>query len=162
MYVCFVLFFLRRIALRGFFFPTVSEIAVVRCLFDMGMMDVCQPSSSLADDAIKGKWVRVPRDLNIQTGMWQLVRGKFFTCFHYTAERFCPRSSCIIVVLADETSRSSRTYNCSRIPIHRLVMVIGQKWNYRCEMASCAFRPCSCGTAKTRRSRTCQTTNDNR
>ena len=68
------------------FFSTVSEIAVVRCLFDMGMMDVCQPSSSLADDAIKGKWVRVPRDLNIQTGMWQLVRGKFFTCFHYTIQ----------------------------------------------------------------------------
>ena len=126
----------------------------MRCLFDMGMMDVCQPSSSLADDAIKGKWVRVPRDLNIQTGMWQLVRGKFFTCFHYTAERFGPRSLCIIVVLADETSRSSRTYNYSRIPIHRPVMAIGQKWNYHCAMASCAFRLYSCGTAKTRRSQT--------
>lgn len=54
--------------------PTVSEIAVVRCIFELGMIDVCAPSSSTSDDAIKGKWVRVPRDLNLQSGMWHLVR----------------------------------------------------------------------------------------
>ena len=53
----------------------------MRCLFDVNMMDVCQPSSSPEDDAIKGKWVRVPRDLNFQAGMWQLVRRKFLLVF---------------------------------------------------------------------------------
>ncbi|KAF8266128.1 Metallo-dependent phosphatase-like protein [Lactarius quietus] len=51
----------------------LSEIAVVRCMFDMSMMDICEPSSSTSDNAIEGKWVRVPRDLNLQTGMWQLL-----------------------------------------------------------------------------------------
>jgi hypothetical protein len=61
----------------------VSEIAVVRCLFDVNMMDVCQPSTSTSDDAIRGKWVRVPRDLNLQTGMWQLVCEMVFTRSSY-------------------------------------------------------------------------------
>lgn len=39
------------------------------------MLDVCAPSSSTSDDAIKGKWVRIPRDLNLQSGMWHLVRA---------------------------------------------------------------------------------------
>jgi hypothetical protein len=54
---------------------TVSEIAVVRCVFDLTMVDMCTPSSSDSDNAIKGKWVRIPRDLNLQAGMWHLVRG---------------------------------------------------------------------------------------
>jgi len=54
---------------------TVSEIAVVRCVFDLTMLDLCAPSSSSSDNAVKGKWVRVPRDLNLQSGMWHLVRG---------------------------------------------------------------------------------------
>lgn len=53
----------------------VSEIAVVRCMFDLTLFDMCAPSSSTSDDAIKGKWVRVPRDLNLQSGMWHLVRS---------------------------------------------------------------------------------------
>jgi hypothetical protein len=57
---------------------TVSEIAVMRCMFDMSMMDICAPPHTVADDAIKGKWVRVPRDLNLQNGMWELVRKKLF------------------------------------------------------------------------------------
>ncbi len=44
-------------------------------MFDLTLFDVCAPSSSTSDDAIKGKWVRVPRDLNLQSGMWHLVRG---------------------------------------------------------------------------------------
>jgi hypothetical protein len=54
--------------------PTVSEITVVRCVFDLTMVDLCVPSSSSSENAIKGKWVRVPRDLNLQSGMWHLVR----------------------------------------------------------------------------------------
>jgi hypothetical protein len=61
---------------------TVSEIAVVRCMFDLTMVDMCAPSSSTSDNAIKGKWVRVPRDLNLQSGMWHLVRGSLF-CVPY-------------------------------------------------------------------------------
>jgi hypothetical protein len=53
----------------------VSEIAVVRCMFDLTLIDLCAPPSSTSDDAIKGKWVRVPRDLNFQSGMWHLVRS---------------------------------------------------------------------------------------
>lgn len=59
---------------------TVSEIAVVRCMFDLSMVDMCAPSSSTSDSAIKGKWVRVPRDLNRQSGMWHLVRGPPVLC----------------------------------------------------------------------------------
>ncbi len=42
-------------------------------MFDMAMFDVCAPASSQSEDAIQGKWVRVPRNLNIETGMWPLV-----------------------------------------------------------------------------------------
>jgi hypothetical protein len=56
-------------------YSTVSEITVVRCMFDLTLFDLCAPSSSTSDDAIKGKWVRVPRDLNLQSGMWHLVRS---------------------------------------------------------------------------------------
>lgn len=65
---------------------TVSEIAVVRCMFDLTMADMCAPSSSTTDNAIKGKWVRVPRDLNLQSGMWHLVRGPLF-CLLYPLAR---------------------------------------------------------------------------
>ncbi|KAI0054414.1 Metallo-dependent phosphatase [Artomyces pyxidatus] len=50
----------------------LSEIAVVRCMFDMRLTDMCSPSSTKQDDAIKGKWVRVAPDLNRQSGMWHL------------------------------------------------------------------------------------------
>jgi hypothetical protein len=62
---------------------TVSEIAVVRCLFDLTMLDMCAPSSSPSENAIKGKWVRVPRDLNFRSGMWHLVRGTRSACCMY-------------------------------------------------------------------------------
>jgi len=36
--------------------------------------DLCDPQSTVEQDAIKGKWVRVERDLNQQSGLWTLVR----------------------------------------------------------------------------------------
>lgn len=51
----------------------VSEITVIRCMFASQWADMCAPKSSKEDDAIKGKWVRVEPDLNIQAGMWHLV-----------------------------------------------------------------------------------------
>lgn len=41
--------------------------------------DLCAPKSTSEDDAIKGRWVRVPRDLNLEAGYvagW-LVRACF-------------------------------------------------------------------------------------
>ncbi|KAI0315885.1 Metallo-dependent phosphatase [Amylostereum chailletii] len=49
----------------------LSEIMVVRCMWDSRFVDMCSPAPS-SDDAIKGKWVRVDRDLNRQAGMWHL------------------------------------------------------------------------------------------
>lgn len=34
---------------------------------------MCEPETSIEQDAIKGKWVRVDRDLNKETGVWTLV-----------------------------------------------------------------------------------------
>ncbi|KAI9435260.1 Metallo-dependent phosphatase [Lactarius indigo] len=51
----------------------LSDIIVVRCMIDLTATDVCAPSSSTSDDAVKGKWVRVRRDLNLQAGMWHLL-----------------------------------------------------------------------------------------
>lgn len=47
----------------------VSEIAVQRCVInpDVGG-DFCYPDSTSEEDAIKGKWVRVPRNLNLEGG----------------------------------------------------------------------------------------------
>lgn len=30
--------------------------------------DLCAPKSTSEEDAVKGKWVRVPRDLNLEAG----------------------------------------------------------------------------------------------
>ncbi|EGO20526.1 hypothetical protein SERLADRAFT_476793 [Serpula lacrymans var. lacrymans S7.9] len=51
----------------------VSEIAVTRCMFPPDLVgDICAPSTTIEQDAIKGKWVRVERDLNKQSGLWSL------------------------------------------------------------------------------------------
>ena len=43
-------------------------------MVDMRVGDLCSPASSKEEDAIKGKWVRIAPDLNLQSGMWHLVR----------------------------------------------------------------------------------------
>ena len=48
----------------------VSEITIERCIV---MASLCAPRSSKEEDAIKGKWVYVARDLNRQSGLWHLV-----------------------------------------------------------------------------------------
>lgn len=51
----------------------ISEIGLARCMLDPETAgDLCAPSSSSEQNAIKGKWVRVDRDFNIQDGMWYL------------------------------------------------------------------------------------------
>lgn len=48
---------------------TVSEITVTHCLAPPHIFgDLCAPHSTVEQDAIKGKWVRVPRNLNLEMG----------------------------------------------------------------------------------------------
>lgn len=55
-------------------FHIVSEISISRCMMPMAFVgDLCNPESTDEQDAIKGKWVRVDRDLNKQSGLWTLV-----------------------------------------------------------------------------------------
>jgi hypothetical protein len=61
---------------------SVSEITVSTCLFPPSLgEDLCGPDSTSEDDALKGKWVRVARDLNLEAGMSvaYLVCSSFFT-----------------------------------------------------------------------------------
>ncbi|KAA1475450.1 Metallo-dependent phosphatase [Dentipellis sp. KUC8613] len=50
----------------------LSEITVVRCMFEMKVGDLCAPKTTKQDEAVKGKWVRVGPDLNLQSGMWHI------------------------------------------------------------------------------------------
>ncbi|KZV63009.1 Metallo-dependent phosphatase [Peniophora sp. CONT] len=50
----------------------LTEITIERCMWSSSMIDLCSPHSSADEDATKGKWVRVDRDLNLQAGMWHL------------------------------------------------------------------------------------------
>lgn len=54
-------------------FP-VSEIAITKCFVPPGLVGkMCEPPTTVEQDAIKGKWVRVDRDLNKEVGVWSLV-----------------------------------------------------------------------------------------
>jgi hypothetical protein len=37
------------------------------------MTTVCRPPTTPEEDALKGPWVRIPRDLNRKDGLWYLV-----------------------------------------------------------------------------------------
>ncbi|KAH7913045.1 Metallo-dependent phosphatase-like protein [Hygrophoropsis aurantiaca] len=51
----------------------LSEIAITRCMFPPSLVgDLCAPTTTIEQDSIKGKWVRVDRDLNQQSGLWTL------------------------------------------------------------------------------------------
>jgi hypothetical protein len=44
---------------------SVSEIAITQCFIDPEMVEhLCEPNSTREQDAIKGLWVRVARNLN--------------------------------------------------------------------------------------------------
>jgi hypothetical protein len=46
---------------------SVSEITVTHCVVNPHFGgDFCAPDSTIEQDAIKGKWVRVPRNLNLE------------------------------------------------------------------------------------------------
>ncbi|KAG8895808.1 hypothetical protein FRB99_000346 [Tulasnella sp. 403] len=50
----------------------LTEIAIKSCILPPDIVDWCAPKSTPEEDALKGKWVRVGRDLNFKTGMWYL------------------------------------------------------------------------------------------
>jgi hypothetical protein len=65
------------------FMHTVSEIAITRCMMPPSLVgDLCAPTTTVEQDAIKGNWVRVDRDLNKQAGLWTLVRTVSCYIFH--------------------------------------------------------------------------------
>jgi len=52
----------------------ITEVAAVPCLFPPWLYPkVCSPPTTGEQDKLKGKWVRVERDLNLQTGLYYLV-----------------------------------------------------------------------------------------
>lgn len=55
-------------------YPTVSEITIEPCMMGAYMAYLCSPHTTVEEDATKGKWVRVGRNLNFQSGLWGLVR----------------------------------------------------------------------------------------
>ncbi|THH09733.1 hypothetical protein EW145_g1812 [Phellinidium pouzarii] len=50
----------------------LTEITIMKCIFPPTMASLCSPKSTPEQDAIKGKWVRVERDLNKMSGIWSL------------------------------------------------------------------------------------------
>jgi hypothetical protein len=53
----------------------ITEVTAVPCYFPPWLYPkLCSPPTTPEEDKLKGKWVRVERDLNRQTGLWYLVR----------------------------------------------------------------------------------------
>ncbi|EJD07471.1 Metallo-dependent phosphatase [Fomitiporia mediterranea MF3/22] len=50
----------------------LTEITVAKCMLPQALSYLCVPDSTPEADAIKGKWVRVERDLNRMSGFWSL------------------------------------------------------------------------------------------
>ncbi|KAI5122495.1 hypothetical protein M0805_001403 [Coniferiporia weirii] len=50
----------------------LTEITIAKCIFPASMASMCFPKTTPEQDAIKGKWVRVERDLNMMSGLWSL------------------------------------------------------------------------------------------
>jgi hypothetical protein len=45
----------------------VSEITITQCFIDPAAVEgMCEPHSTSEQDAMKGRWVRVPRNLNME------------------------------------------------------------------------------------------------
>ena len=56
-------------------FPTkdflVSEIAITQCFIDPAVVQgMCAPDSTSEQDAMKGRWVRIPRNLNMEASIF--------------------------------------------------------------------------------------------
>lgn len=47
----------------------ITEIKMNYCLSSPIIWDVCQPASTLKEDNLRGKWIRVDKDLSKEVGM---------------------------------------------------------------------------------------------
>jgi len=50
----------------------ITEITVKSCVLPPGLYDVCSPTSSKKEDALRGEWERLDRDLNKRIGITYL------------------------------------------------------------------------------------------
>lgn len=50
----------------------ITEITVKSCVLPPGLYDVCSPTSSKKEDALRGEWERVDRDANKRIGITYL------------------------------------------------------------------------------------------
>ena len=49
----------------------VSEITITQCFVDPAMVaGMCEPHSTSEQDATKGRWVRIPRNLNMEASVF--------------------------------------------------------------------------------------------
>lgn len=49
----------------------VSEIAITQCFIDPAVVgNMCDPDSTSEQDAMKGRWVRIPRNLNMEASIF--------------------------------------------------------------------------------------------
>ncbi len=68
----------------------ITEITVKSCVLPPGLYDVCSPTSSKKEDALRGEWERVDRDLNKRIGITYLYlfvrksRARQSTCVSST------------------------------------------------------------------------------
>lgn len=69
-----------------FVINVVSEISITRCMVNPGLTgDICAPDTTREQDAIKGKWVRVDRNVNVEAGyMSGWLVGDASKCLLYT------------------------------------------------------------------------------
>jgi hypothetical protein len=68
----------------------VSEITVIKCFMDPAVVvGMCEPQSTSEDDSTKGRWVRIPRNLNMEASIFS---GWLVCCFtvhgRYLIEKF--------------------------------------------------------------------------
>jgi len=57
----------------------ISEITVMPCFFPPWIYPrLCSPPTTPEQDKLKGRWVRVERDLNVKSGLWYLVSSASF------------------------------------------------------------------------------------
>ncbi|KAF7982612.1 hypothetical protein HWV62_27650 [Athelia sp. TMB] len=51
----------------------LSELAIERCMMAAYLSHLCFPKTTSEEDATKGKWVRVNKNINAQSGLWSLI-----------------------------------------------------------------------------------------
>ncbi|EJU03587.1 Metallo-dependent phosphatase [Dacryopinax primogenitus] len=86
----------------------LTELAIESCIFSPVTMEFCNPYSSPAADASKGKWVRVERDLNWKTGLWYLV-GSCNLYYRRTRRLNVPLITDLVLLPADICPNTTST-----------------------------------------------------